>query len=558
VRDGSALLRFTRADVAPQITSPASTSVPLSDGSVHFAITADGAPAAAFSLAGAPSWLSIDPATGVLSGTIPANTAGRFGFTIKADNGVGTAATQDFTLEITAPPVVLTPLQPIKGVTDLPVSGTLAAHGGTGAISWSVAGGDLPPGLVLTADGQLAGVPTQAGSFTFTARATDSATPAASSATEPVTVIIAQRVLAISSTTFPSARAGDSYDQTLTAAQSVGKLTWSVASGTLSPGLTVFPIGKLSGTATTAGTYAFTLQVTDATGMTATAGVSVVVAPRVQAVYVTNGANSAVHSFSLTGAPLSALSGASTGLNGTTAVTVGSHVYVASANNQSIREYSATATGDVMPDAVIAGPSTGLASPQALALDGLGRLYVANAAAGSVTVYAPGAAGDAKPIATLAGPHTGLRTPSGVAVDAAGHLWVADQSANSLTEYPAGANGDVAPLATVAGIATRLNGPRGLAVASDGNLLVANTYDNSVTEYSNTLTGNELPIRRIVGTATGLSWPVSIDTDATGNLWVANQFGGVEEFLFPANGNRTPLLTVTSGLAAPSGLAVAR
>ena len=533
--DGNVALHFTRADVAPQITSPATTTVPLSDGNVHFAVVADSAPAAKLSLTGAPSWLSIDPTTGVVSGAIPANTAGRLNFSIIADNGVGTPATQDFTLEVTAPRVVLTPPQPIKGIVDLPVSAALSAHGGAGAITWSVASGALPAGLVLTSDGELAGTPTAAGSATFTARATDSGTPTASSATETVTVVIAPRVLAITSAALPAGVSGQGYEQTLTAAQSVGRLTWSVADGSLPPGLFLIPFGKLVGTPTSPGTYAFTLQVTDATGTTATAKATLVVQPRVRAaVFVVNGGNSAVHSFALdaTGnaSPLTALSGSATGLNGTTAVAIAANgrVYVASANNQSIREYVNGATGNTMPDAVIAGPSTGLGSPQALLLDGQGRLYVANAAADTITVYAPGASGDAKPLATLGGPHTGLSEPVG----AHARPRRAPLGGQPRRQQPHGVPGRSQRRRRPAGHDRRLRDtpqrPAGTRAGLDrqpGRGRHLRQLDHRVLSTAN---GNVLPIRRIAGTATGLSFPVGIDVDASRSIWVSNQFGGVE------------------------------
>ncbi len=569
-RDASVTLHFTRGDVAPQITSAASASVPLSAGTVRIPVSANGAPASRFSLSGAPSWLSIDSATGVISGTIPPLTAGHFTFTITADNGVGAAATQAFTLDVTGPPVAVTPPRPLQGNVGLPLGATLAAGGGAGPITWSVAGGPLPPGLVLASNGQFGGTPAQVGSFTFTARATDSAAPTADSATEPVTVIVSPRVLAVSTTSLPGTIVGAGYEQSLSAAMSIGRLTWSVASGSLPPGLSLLPVGKIVGTPTTAGTYPFTLRVTDSSTpapMTATAKLTLVVGPKVQAaVYVVNGANSAVHSFSLdangNSAPLTSLAGTATGLNGTSAVTIApdGRTYVASANNNQIAEYPYGASGNVKPDAVLAGEDTGLASPQALVLDGQGRLYVANAAANSVTVYAPGASGDAKPVSVIGGPHTGLNTPQGLTFDLAGHLWVANTSANSLTEYAAGANGDVAPIDTITGFATRLNGPQGIVLDTTGNLLVADTYDNSITEFQPSASGNVLPIRRIAGASTGLSFPVGVDVDAAGNVWVSNQFGGVEAFTFPSNGNRTPFADITgpaTGLAAPGRLAVA-
>jgi sugar lactone lactonase YvrE len=564
--DASVTLRFTRRDVAPQITSAASATVPLSAGTVRIPVSANGAPASRFSLSGAPAWLSIDPATGVISGTIPPLTAGRFAFTITADNGVGAPATQAFTLDVTGPAVTVTPPRPLQGNVGLPLGATLAAHGGAGAITWSVAGGQLPPGLVLAPNGQFGGTPTQTGSFTFTARATDSAAPTADSATEPVTVVVSPRVLSVSTTSLPGTMVGTGYQQSLSAAMSLGRLTWSLASGSLPPGLSLLPVGQIVGTPTTAGTYPFTLRVTDSSE-SATAQFTLVVNPRVQAaVYVVNGANSAVHSFSLlangNSAPLTSLAGSATGLNGTTAVTIApdGRTYVASANNNEIAEYPYGASGNVKPDAAIAGADTGLASPQALALDGAGRLYVANAAAATISVYAPGASGDAKPVAVIGGPHTGLAGPSGLTFDRGGHLWVTDTSGNRLTEYAAGASGDVTPLDMIAGSATRLNGPQGIAVDASGTLLVADTYDNSITQYAGNASGNTLPLRRIAGPSTGLSFPVGIDVDAAGNVWVSNQFAGVEAFAPQVNGDVAPFANITgpaTGLAAPGRLAVA-
>ena len=54
-----------------------------------------------------------------------------------------------------------------------PYSVTLAATGGTGPYSWSVAAGALPRGLSLSASGLIAGTPSQSGSFSFTVSARD-------------------------------------------------------------------------------------------------------------------------------------------------------------------------------------------------------------------------------------------------------------------------------------------------------------------------------------------------------------------------------------------------
>jgi hypothetical protein len=56
-------------------------------------------------------------------------------------------------------------------------------------------------------------------------------------------------------------------------------LSWTLAGGQLPPGLTLFPNGQLFGTATSVGTFTFTLQVRDAGGKTATQAFRLGIAP---------------------------------------------------------------------------------------------------------------------------------------------------------------------------------------------------------------------------------------------------------------------------------------
>jgi N-acetylneuraminic acid mutarotase len=84
-------------DQAPAITSPETASFGL-DTTTAFTVTDQGFPAPTLSLSGAlPGGVTFNPSTGVLSGT-PTGAAGTYPLTLTAQNSVGAAAVQSFTL----------------------------------------------------------------------------------------------------------------------------------------------------------------------------------------------------------------------------------------------------------------------------------------------------------------------------------------------------------------------------------------------------------------------------------------------------------------------------
>ncbi|HVP65992.1 MAG TPA: Ig-like domain repeat protein [Anaeromyxobacteraceae bacterium] len=70
----------------------------------------------------------------------------------------------------------------------VPYTQQLVAIGGTAPYTWSLAAGSLPPGITLSSN-QLAGTPTQPGSYAFTLQVNDSAT---GQVTKPVTLVVSQ------------------------------------------------------------------------------------------------------------------------------------------------------------------------------------------------------------------------------------------------------------------------------------------------------------------------------------------------------------------------------
>jgi pseudomonalisin len=77
-----------------------------------------------------------------------------------------------------------------------------------------------------------------------------------------------QQISMISQPTLNSGSAGSAYTQTLSASGGTPPYRWTISSGTLPPGLTLTSTGSVTGTPTTAGSYSFTVQVSDSSGAT--------------------------------------------------------------------------------------------------------------------------------------------------------------------------------------------------------------------------------------------------------------------------------------------------
>ena len=158
-----------------------------------------------------------------------------------------------------------------------PISLSFAATGGVSPITYALSptSGPLPPGLMLDpATGLVSGTTTTPGTYPFTVTATD-ATGASASATATVVVNAA---LAINPITPPQGAVGSSYSAQLSATGGTAPVTFALSGGTtLPPGLALSPAGLISGTPTTAGTFAFTVMATDSSGAVASLPLSIVV-----------------------------------------------------------------------------------------------------------------------------------------------------------------------------------------------------------------------------------------------------------------------------------------
>jgi hypothetical protein len=139
--------------------------------------------------------------------------------------------------------------------------------------SFKVVDGSLPDGTKLFefagSTGLIFGTPTTEGTFTFTIRVKDE-TRATDTETFSITIQPAEP-LVVTTETLSNGTVGEFYCcGNLFAIGGIPGYTWSVVSGELPPGLELpRRENTISGTPTTAGTFTFTVQVTDEQGTTA-------------------------------------------------------------------------------------------------------------------------------------------------------------------------------------------------------------------------------------------------------------------------------------------------
>jgi large repetitive protein len=217
-----------------------------------------------------------------------------FNFTLQGTGDQGQPLYQAYSIMVD-PDQPLTIVPPGSGSTlspgtvGQPYAQNFFLSGGAAPYTWSVAAGQLPPGLALQtsfdprdANNQLTGTPTTPGTFTFTMQLTDFY---GHQATQQFTLQI-QPPLQITSTTMPDGTVGVPYSSDFTAQGGVPPYSWFVVNNIkeLPPGLTLDSTppdlnNVLTGTPTQNGTFHFPMEVQDSSGNTVSATITININP---------------------------------------------------------------------------------------------------------------------------------------------------------------------------------------------------------------------------------------------------------------------------------------
>jgi hypothetical protein len=246
-------------DAVPQITTAATTTFVVHARGT-FTVSTTGYPTASLTESGAlPAGISFAAhgnGTATLSGTPAAGTAGSYSIDLSADNGVGTPASQPFTLIVDqAPAFTSADATTFELASNGSFPVTTTGFPTPSVIEW----GTLPVGVTFNGS-VLSGKPETSGTYDIGFIATNGV---GNGAVQDFTLTVGG--LQVTTTSLPALTEGVAYSQQLTATGGIGDLKWKKTAA-LPKGLKLSKSGLLSGTVRTtvaSGSYTIAVQVTD-------------------------------------------------------------------------------------------------------------------------------------------------------------------------------------------------------------------------------------------------------------------------------------------------------
>ncbi|HLY26406.1 MAG TPA: putative Ig domain-containing protein, partial [Aggregatilineales bacterium] len=243
-------------------------------------------------LTGAPATITLDPATGVLSGTPTGGDVGQYSLSITITDSNLATGSINYTFYVNK--ITLTPASLPDGmIGTVYVQGTAFSLTGSGLstpYSYAQTGGTLPTGLSVGATA-LTGTPTAEGIYTFTIKGSDSSgTPKTASNVYTVKICPQPSSITISPdpSTLPNMSNGNSYSFTFTASGGLSPYTYT-HTGSLPAGMSLSSNGVLAGTVSATGPYSFTIMATDSLGCASSSsgtGIGLSIAARRSAIKV--------------------------------------------------------------------------------------------------------------------------------------------------------------------------------------------------------------------------------------------------------------------------------
>ncbi len=230
-----------------------------------------------------PAGLSLNSSTGAITGT-PTGPSATANFTAQVTDSTNAKQTGSFSI-IVNPALAITSTSLPGATAGTNYSTNLSATGGVTPYNWNISVGSLPTGMNLSGN-TISGIPTTAGTVSFSIQVNDASGGSQTAAVSIVVAAAPPLTVATTSGSLPQGLVNSSYSSTqLNATGGFQPYTsWIVVApgtGTLPPGLSLSSGGLITGTPTTAGTYPFTVQVTDSatpTANTAQANLSITIA----------------------------------------------------------------------------------------------------------------------------------------------------------------------------------------------------------------------------------------------------------------------------------------
>jgi hypothetical protein len=172
-------------------------------------------------------------------------------------------------------PALMLSYSPAQADIGVPYSALPTPVGGVPPyVSYAIVAGALPAGLSLNAGtGEISGTPTGVGlgpGYLVTVNVTIEVTDSAASTAQdvvPIDVAVPVLVAALDPTPLPDGTEGTPYVGDIDATGGLPPYTFTVSAGALPTGTSInASTGEITGTPTTAGTYAFTVEVEDSEG----------------------------------------------------------------------------------------------------------------------------------------------------------------------------------------------------------------------------------------------------------------------------------------------------